>query len=263
MGKVLVFGNAKGGVGKSTSATALSSILADRGFRTLLIDCDTQCNSTDTYRADSEGAATVYDVLLDENRMDICEAIQHTERGDILAGDSLLRQADDKLKNSVDGLYRMADALENCTGYDYIVIDTAPAMNSILHNCLIAADEVIIPVTADRYALQGLSQLFETIRAIRRRQNPDLKIAGLLLTKYNDRTNLSKEVRNSIDKVAAEIGTKVFGTVIRECVKVKEAQAIKETLIRYAPKCTAAEDYVRFTDELIGKVPVEQCSDEH
>ena len=156
----------------------------------------------------TEGVATVYDVLLDESRLSLDEAIQHTECGDILAGDSLLRQADEKLKGSVDGLYRMADALDGCENYDYIIIDTAPAMNSILHNCLIAANEVIIPVTVDRYALQGLSQLFETIRAIRKRQNPSLNVSGLLLTKYNGRANLSREVRASLDDVAEQMNTR-------------------------------------------------------
>lgn len=121
-----------------------------------------------------------------------------------------------------------------------------------LHNCLIAADEVIIPVTADRYALQGLSQLNETIRAIKKRQNPKLTVAGLLLTKYNGRANLSREVKASLEKVAESMNTKIFDTSVRECIKVKEAQAQKQTLIAYAPKCTAAEDYNRLADELIG-----------
>ena len=182
----------------------------------------------------------------------MAEAVQHTECGEILAGDSLLRQADEKLKGSVDGLYRMADALEKCEGYDYIIIDTAPAMNSILHNCLIAADEVIIPVTADRYSLQGLSQLNETIKAIKKRQNPKLTVAGLLLTKYNSRANLSRDVRASLETVAESMNTKIFDTAIRECIKGKEAQAQKQTLIEYAPNCTAAEDYNRLADELLG-----------
>lgn len=250
--KIITLANMKGGVGKSSSATALSAILTERGYRTLLIDCDQQCNSTDTYHAETEGAATVYDVLLDDSRISVSEAVQHTECGEILAGDSLLRQADEKLKGSVDGLYRMADALEKCEEYDYIIIDTAPAMNSILHNCLIAADEVIIPVTADRYSLQGLSQLNETIKAIKKRQNPKLTVAGLLLTKYNSRANLSREVRASLENVAESMNTKIFDTSIRECIKVKEAQAQKRTLIEYAPNCTAAEDYNRLADEIIG-----------
>lgn len=140
MGKVIICASQKGGVGKTSTATALASIFAQRGYKTLIIDCDQQCNTTDTYRAETEGIATIYDVLLDESRISISEAIQHTECGEILAGDSLLRQADEKLKGCVDGLYRMSDALEKCDDYDYIFIDTAPAMNSILYNCLIAAD---------------------------------------------------------------------------------------------------------------------------
>ena len=106
MGKVIICASQKGGVGKTSTATALASIFAQRGYRTLIIDCDQQCNTTDTYRAETEGVATIYDVLLDESRISISEAIQRTECGEILAGDSLLRQADEKLKGCVDGLYR-------------------------------------------------------------------------------------------------------------------------------------------------------------
>ena len=100
--------------------------------------------------------------------------------------------------------------------------------------------------------MQGLSQLNETIRAIKKRQNPKLTVAGLLLTKYNGRANLSREVKASLEKVAESMNTKIFDTSVRECIKVKEAQAQKQTLISYAPKCTAAEDYNRLADELIG-----------
>ena len=120
MGKVIICASQKGGVGKTSTATALASIFAQRGYRTLIIDCDQQCNTTNTYRAETEGVATIYDVLLDESRISISEAIQHTECGEILAGDSLLRQADEKLKGCVDGLYRMADALENRNLYRQI-----------------------------------------------------------------------------------------------------------------------------------------------
>ena len=100
--------------------------------------------------------------------------------------------------------------------------------------------------------MQGLSQLNETIKAIKKRQNPKLTVAGLLLTKYNSRANLSREVRASLENVAESMNTKIFDTSIRECIKVKEAQAQKRTLIEYAPNCTAAEDYNRLADEIIG-----------
>lgn len=250
--KIIVVANQKGGIGKTTTATAVASILAEKGFNSLLIDADQQGNSTDTYKAQVEGAATLYDILLEENRIPLKEAIQETENGKIVASDPLLRKADEVLNNDVEGLYRLQDALEELEGYDYVIIDTAPAMNSILHNCLIAADEVIIPVTADRYGLQGLSQLNDTITAIKKRQNKNLNIAGLLLVKYNGRTLLGKEVKDSLKDIAKNMNTKLFETTIRESTKAKEAQAMRKTLIKYAKTSTTAEDYIAFVDELLG-----------
>ena len=249
--KVIVIANQKGGIGKTTTAVAVASILNKKGYKALLVDADQQGNSTDTYRAQVEGVATLYDVLMDDH-IPLNEAVQHLENGDIVASDPLLREGDAKLSTDAEGEYRMVNAIENLKGYDYVIIDTAPAVNLILRNCLIAANEVIIPVTADRYGLQGLSQLSETIAAIKKRQNKDLKIAGLLLVKFNSRTNLSKEVRESLEPIAQSMGTKLFETTIRESTKTKEAQSMRTTLINYAPSSTTAEDYNNFVDELIG-----------
>jgi chromosome partitioning protein len=251
--QVIVIANQKGGIGKTTTATALSSILAKKGYKTLLIDADMQGNSTDTFRAIIEGQATLYDVLLesDSQRTSIVEAIQHTEVGQIVAADPLLRKADEVLNSDVNGLYRLQDAISELKGYDYIIIDTAPSMNSLLYNCLISADKVIVPITADRYGLQGLSQLNQTIQAIKKRQNTRLTIAGLLLVKFNERTNLSKEVKESLDTIANQMETKLFKTSIRESTKAKEAQALRKALIDYAPNSTTALDYISFTNELI------------
>ena len=121
--KVIVIANQKGGIGKTTTATALASILAEKGFKSLLIDADQQGNSTDTYKAQVEGAATLYDVLLEENRISLKAAIQKTENGNIVASDPLLRKADEVLNNDVEGLYRLQDALEELEGYDYVIVD--------------------------------------------------------------------------------------------------------------------------------------------
>lgn len=251
--EVIVIANQKGGIGKTTTATALSSTLMKKGYKTLLIDADMQGNSSDTYRAEIEGKATLYDVLLESatERISISDAIQKTEIGEIVAADPLLRKADEVLNGDVNGLYRLQDALSELKGYDYIVIDTAPSMNTLLYNCLIAANKVIIPVTADRYGLQGLSQLSQTIQAIKKRQNPNLYIAGLLLVKFNPRTNLSQEVKESLETIAEQINTKVFNTYIRESTKAKESQALRKALIDYAPNSTTAIDYMSFTNELV------------
>jgi chromosome partitioning protein len=254
--RIIVVANQKGGIGKTTTATALSSILAKKGYRTLLIDADMQGNSTDTYRAGIEGKATLYDVLLESgsDHSSIVEAIQDTEVGQIVAADPLLRKADEILNGDVNGLYRLQDALSELKGYDFVIIDTAPSMNSLLYNCLIAADKVIVPITADRYGLQGLSQLYQTIQAIQKRQNPKLSIAGLLLVKFNERTNLSREVKDSLNTIAAQMKSKLFKTSIRESTKAKEAQALRQALIDYAPTSTTAIDYISFVDELLSEV---------
>lgn len=249
--KVICIANQKGGIGKTTTATALSSILS-KEYRTLLIDADQQGNSSDTYRAKIEGNATLYDVLIDEHSIPLKEAIQHTDEGDIVASDPLLREADAKLSGDSDADYRLQDALSSLENYDYVIIDTAPAINHLLYNALIAADEVVIPITADRYGLQGLAQLSEVIKKIKHRQNQKLKIAGLLLVKYNPRTLLSRDVLSSLQKIAEEIGTKVFTTTIRESTKAREAQAVRKALLDYAPSSTTAVDYVNFVNELLG-----------
>ena len=250
MAVTYVIANQKGGIGKTTTATTLAGILATKG-KTLLIDADPQGNSTSTYQAVIEDQATLYDVMVDTDAAPIEEAIQHMPNGDIVASDPLLAKAGKMLDGNVEGLYRLQDALDMLDGYEYIVIDTAPSLDVVLYNCLIAADQVIIPVTADAYAMQGLSKLHDTIKAVQKRQNPKLVIAGLLLVKYSGRSNLEKNVREEIQGVAEQIGTKLFTTVVRECVKTKEAQMKKKLLIDYAPKCTTMLDYGEFVEELV------------
>lgn len=249
--KVFIMANQKGGVGKSTTAVSIASILKNKGLNVLFIDADPQGNSTDSFKAKIKEVPTLYDVILDDERIPLTEAVQKLEMGDIVASDPLLTKADSILLNDVEGIYRLQDALTVCQSYDIVIVDTAPSMNSLLHSCLIAADRVIIPVTADRYAIQGLYQLNDTIKAVQRRQNNKLGISGLLLTKYSQRRLLDKEVKDTLEKVAQEMKTKVFSTTIRESVKVKEAQALRCSLIAYAPEATTALDYYHFVDELL------------
>lgn len=250
--QVICIANQKGGIGKTTTATTLAAILDSKGYKTLLIDADPQGNSTDTYRAISKDTATLYDVILDQkDPLPIMEAIQKTEIGDIIASDPELKTADTELPADGDEYFLLHEALEKLKGYDYVVIDTAPADNKLLKNCLIAADKVVIPITADRYAIQGLSELNKTLVKIRKRNNPKLEIAGLLLVKYKGRQKLAQEVKNTLDDIASMMGTKVFETTIRESTNAQKAQATRTTLIKYAPNCTTAEDYKAFTEELL------------
>ncbi|MCM1106210.1 MAG: ParA family protein [Blautia sp.] len=250
MAVTYVIANQKGGIGKTTTATTLAGILAKRA-KTLLIDADPQGNGTSTYQAGIENVATLYDVMVDSERLPIDEAIQHMENGDIVASDPLLAKAEKMLDGDVEGLYRLKDAIDALEGYEYIVIDTAPSLNVILYNSLIAADAVIIPVMADAYSLQGMKQLHDTIRAVQRRQNPSLRIAGLLLVKYSGRSNLEKTVLAELGEVAGQMKTRLFDAKIRECVKTREAQEAHRLLVDYAPKCTTMQDYEEFAKELL------------
>ncbi len=250
MAITFVVANQKGGIGKSTTATTLAGILGKKK-KTLLIDADPQGNSTSTYQAVIEDQATLYDVMVDSDKLPLEDAIQHMPNGDIVASDPLLSKAEKMLDGDVEGLYRLKDAIEELDGYDYIVIDTAPSLNVILYNCLIAADQVIIPVTADAYAMQGLQQLYDTIKAVQRRQNPQLSIAGLLLVRFAGRSNLEKNVQKELEELADSMNTKLFQTAIRECVKTKEAQTQKKLLVDYAPNCTTMQDYQAFAKELL------------
>lgn len=252
MATVFCVANQKGGIGKTTTATALASILNEIGHKTLLIDADPQGNSTDTYRALSKDTATLYDVILDiEDPLPIMEAIQKKDTGDIIASDPLLKEADTKFPNDGDEYFRLKEAVDNLSGYEYVVIDTAPVDNKLLKNCLVAADKVIIPITADRYAIQGLADLNRTISTQKKRNNKNLEIAGLLLIRYKKNQKLAKEVKNALEKIAAQMHTKVFDTTIRESAAAQKAQAERTTLIRFDPESTTAIDYKKFTEELL------------
>ncbi len=252
---VICITNQKGGISKTTTAMALSDLFQKDGKRVVLIDADPQGNATDTYGAKIEGEATLYDVLMERSFTDPFEAVQHTPLGDIIASDPLLRKTDEILSGEIDGMFRLSDAVEKLkVGYDVILIDTAPAINVLLYNCLVAADRLIIPVCADRYSIVGLSQLHEAVSAIQKRANPSLQISGLLLTQYTDRTNLSRSAREALLEDAESIGTKVFCSTIRSCVKCKEAQAAKKHLSDYAPNCNTAVDYHDFFKEFIQEV---------
>lgn len=249
MAKIYAIANQKGGVSKTTTATAVAGGLRLKGYSVLLIDTDPQCNASDTYKAKIQETTTLYDLLV--NNENVEEAIQHTEDGDIIASDPLLSQAENALtKIGKEHLLRKA-ITPIIKDYDYIIIDTPPTLGILLVNALTVADEVIVPVTADRYSLQGLSQLRDTISAAQEYTNPNLKVAGLLLSKYNSRTNLSREVSESMPEIAKQLGTKIFNTHIRESTAAKEAQAIRCSLYEYALKSTTAIDYLTFIDEII------------
>ena len=250
--KTIVIANRKGGVGKTTTVLCVAGILQARGKKVLVIDTDVQCNCSDVYRAKIEDTCTLYDVLLSKEPCTIEEAIQHTEAGDIIASDPLLSEADAALSNTASAYFRLQEALNGLKGYDYVLIDTNPGVNTMFYNALVAADSVIIPIMASRFATSGLAQLINSIEEIRKYMNPKLSIDGLLLVMFNERTNLNKDTKVVFTDLSKQVGVKLFKTYIRECTKCKEAQMLRVPLISYAPKCTTEEDYEAFVQEWIG-----------
>lgn len=248
MSKVYAIINQKGGVGKSTTAEALSAGLSLRGFKILSIDLDAQANMSYTTGAKIDGA-TILGVLTGE--VNISAAIQHTESGDIIAASKALAGADSFIVDTGKE-YRLKEALESIkAAYDYIIIDTPPALGILTINALTACDSVIIPAQADIYSLQGIEQLAETIKPVKKYCNPALVIEGILLTRYSARSVLSREVAELAGQLASKLGTKLFKTTIREAIAVKEAQISQRDLFSYAPKANVTEDYKRFIAELI------------
>lgn len=249
MKEIITIANQKGGVGKSTTAHALGSCLRAQGERVLFIDLDPQGNLSYTMEAE-QGGPTAYELLT--KQADIASCIRPTGQGDLLPASAQLAGADMELSQTGKE-YRLKEALQPlCENYDYILIDTPPALGILTVNALTASDSLLIPAQADIYSLQGIGQLYATVQAVRTYCNHNLTIKGILLTRYSSRTVLSRDLTEMISETAAQLGTKVYATVIRENIAVKEAQARRADLLRYAPKSNAAKDYDAFTKEFTG-----------
>lgn len=250
LGRTFAIINQKGGVGKSTTAEALAAGLSFRGFSVLSIDLDAQSNLTYTMGAETGGASAL-GVLTGESKA--WDAIQHTPSGDILPASKALAGADAFITDTGKE-YRLREALEPVRGhYDYIVVDTPPALGILTINALTACNSVIIPAQADIYSLQGIEQLAETMKPVRKYCNRGLFIEGILLTRYNPRSVLSREMAELMEQLAGRLETRLFKSTIREAIAVKEAQISQQTLYSYAPKAKVTEDYDRFIEELLGK----------
>ena len=250
MKKIVTVTNQKGGTGKSTTAGALAAGLSLRGYKTLAVDLDAQGNLTYTFGADNTGA-TVLEVLTGDATA--AEAIKRTQSCDVLPANKALAGADAYIKETGKE-YRLKEALENVADqYDYIIIDTPPALGILTVNALTACQSVIIPSQADIYSIQGIEQLSETMKPVKKYCNPGLEIEGILLTRYSARSVLSREVADMLEELAAKLGTKLFKTKIREAIAVKEAQISQQSLFEYSPKAKPTEDYNALIDELVGE----------
>ena len=249
MAQTIVLTNQKGGVGKTTTSAALAAGLAKKEKRVLAIDLDPQGNLGFSFGLDIENGNTLFEAL--KGDVPIYDAIQRKSGIDFIRSNILLSGVAEVVKSEKRELL-----LKNLLApverfYDYIIIDTPPAFNVLTLNGYSAADYLIIPMSAEILSMVGLTQLRETYETIRKTVNPDLKVMGILMTSFDGRRGLSWEVKEMADGVAAQLGTKVFDTVIRSSVAVAEAPAHGENIIEYAPRSNAARDYKAFVEEVL------------
>ncbi len=220
MGKIIAIVNQKGGVGKTTTAVNLTAALAALGKKTLLCDFDPQANATSGLGGDKrQSGKTAYDVVI--NGYPAEKAVVHTKFGDLLPASSALAGAGIELIDTPDREHQLKKALLPLKDtYDYIFVDCPPSLELLTLNGLCAADGILIPVQCEYYALEGLSDLMTTLRAIKRRVNPELDIFGVVLTMYDGRTNFSMQVAQEVRR---HFPGKVFKTMIPRNVRLAEA----------------------------------------
>ncbi len=251
MTKVISVSNQKGGVGKTTTTEAVAAGFKLKGYRILCVDLDPQSNLSFSSGAETEDCPTIYEILKGEAKTSF--SIQKLPSFDIISSNILLSGIE--LEFTQTGReYLLKEALNTVKDkYDYIFIDTPPALSILTVNAFTASDYIIIPMLADIFSLQGIAQLSETIDRVRKYCNPNVKVEGIVLTKYNKRTVLSREIKGTAELIAEQLNTSIFNSTIRSSVAIMEAQTNQQDIFSYAPKNAAAQDYRELIEELIGR----------
>ncbi len=252
MGTIIGIANQKGGVGKTTTAINLASSLAIAEKKTLLIDIDPQGNSTSGVGIEKNNVdISIYEVLLGD--ASIVEGIKDTEIKylQILPSNINLVGAEVELVGAVNREYRLKNSLIPIKDdYEFIIVDCPPSLGLLTINTLTAADSLIIPIQCEYYALEGLGQLLNTIKLVQRKLNPRLEIHGVLLTMYDGRLNLSRQVAEEARKFFAH---KVFDTVISRNVRLSEAPGFGRPIMLYDILCTGSANYMNLAKEVLAR----------
>jgi chromosome partitioning protein len=251
---IIAITNQKGGVGKTTTTINLAAALASKGIKTLVVDLDPQGNSSMSFLDIHQLKMSMYDALA-EDHVHLVDIIRPAEKipNLFLAPSTIsLAKIEAKLLGELDSHFRLKDELASVQdAYDYIIIDTPPTLGIITVNALVAATHVLVPIQASYFALEGTDDLLETIDKIKVRANPQLQILGALITMYDKRTLLAKDIYEQIQRV---FGARVFETVITKSVRLEESPAYRESIFTFAPRSTGAYEYYRLSEEVLSRV---------
>ena len=247
MAKILAVVNQKGGVGKTTSCVNLVAALNEAGKRVLLCDFDPQANATSGMGVDKTVSKGIYHVVIGE--VPAAEAVVHTRFGDVLPSNKALAGAGIELIGMEQREFLLRNALNSLRDqYDFILIDCPPSLELLTLNALCAADAILVPVQGEYYALEGLSDLMNTVRLVRRSLNPKLELEGVLLTMFDGRTNLALQVA---EEVKHYFPGKVYGTVIPRNVRLSEAPSHGKPITAYDRSSRGSEAYLALAEEFL------------
>lgn len=248
MSTIISITNQKGGVGKTTTAASLASGLFSMGKKVLCIDLDPQGNLGFCLGLEAHPAVTLYEALLKKAPAVSC--ILHTEYTDIIPSDISLGSFELEMRSGCES-YLKEILAPFSTFYDYIIIDTPPALNILTVNAYVVSDQIIIPMFPEVLSLVGVTQIKETIHSVRKSFNPSLNVLGILLTRYNSRTRLTKEMEELAASLASMLHSRVFETKIRNGVAAAESPAHGMPINKHAPNSNPGKDYKAFTEEVL------------